>query len=144
MKRRCPRCGRSKRRGLFHKNKTRPGNISIYCKRCTADCQTKYTALQQHDFYLKSKFGISLCDYEKLLKKQRGRCAICRTATPGTNTIHFAVDHCHKTGMIRGLLCQKCNRGLGHFDDRPKLFDKAAEYLRKANGNNHPSTTPPD
>ncbi len=64
---------------------------------------------------------------QQLLAEQDGRCAICRLATGATKRL--AVDHDHRTGEIRGLLCMTCNRMLGHLRDDPKAFWRAAEYL---------------
>ncbi len=64
---------------------------------------------------------------QHLLAEQDGRCAICRRATGETKRL--AVDHDHRTGEIRGLLCSICNRMLGHLRDDPKAFWRAAEYL---------------
>lgn len=79
---------------------------------------------------LKREYGIKLADYEQLLNKQEGRCALCGTENPGRNLENFSVDHCHKTGKIRALLCHRCNTGLGSFKDDPDLLEKAAEYIR--------------
>lgn len=86
----------------------------------------------QHKAYeVKRKRGFSLTiqEYDMLLEKQNGVCAIC-----GNACAHFslAVDHCHQTGEIRGLLCSQCNRGLGLFRDEPERLRKAAEYLERS------------
>jgi len=84
------------------------------------------------------RFGIGLSDYETLLEIQDGRCWICKK-TPDENTLQrrLAVDH-NRTccsgkrscgNCIRGLLCQRCNQGVGLFDDDPDLFMRAASYL---------------
>lgn len=77
---------------------------------------------------LKKNFGISLADYEAMLGAQGGVCAICGTKD---QWFSLAVDHCHGTKRVRGLLCSQCNRGLGLFKDKPELLDKAAAYLRR-------------
>jgi len=71
--------------------------------------------------------GISLAEYEALLEKQGGQCAICGQAD---KWFRLAVDHCHGTHRIRGLLCSQCNRGIGFFKDKPELLERAAQYLR--------------
>lgn len=86
---------------------------------------------------LKRYFGIELLEYKQLLEDQRGLCAICRGKEfakkhDSTKEIRdFAVDHDHKTGKVRGLLCTNCNKGLGHFQDDADLVMKAALYLEK-------------
>lgn len=75
---------------------------------------------------LKKKYGISLEQYDAMLAKQGGVCAICGRP-PGRRRL--AVDHCHKTKRVRGLLCYKCNYGLGVFRDDPVRLAKASAYL---------------
>lgn len=71
-------------------------------------------------------YGISILEYENILKRQNGICKICgHVCKTGRN---LAVDHDHKTGRIRGLLCNKCNTGLGNFNDDPVLLRKAADH----------------
>jgi hypothetical protein len=65
-----------------------------------------------------------------MLKDQGGCCAICGTDTPGTSGI-FAVDHDHKTGKVRGLLCRSCNVGIGNLGDDPKRLKEAIRYLTR-------------
>lgn len=65
--------------------------------------------------------------YLALLQKQNGKCAICGTKDFGKKAPN--VDHCHATGVIRGLLCCSCNRGIGLLKDDPELLLKAAGYL---------------
>lgn len=83
-----------------------------------------------HGAYVEKTYGISAEQYKILYEAQGGRCAICRRATGATRRL--AVDHDHKTGEVRGLLCKPCNRyGLGMFArDNPEVFDRAADYLR--------------
>lgn len=75
--------------------------------------------------YLRN-YGLTKDDYEILLKHQDGRCAICRSPPKGKR---LAVDHCHTTGRVRGLLCEPCNHGLGKFADDPERCRAAAAYL---------------
>lgn len=68
-----------------------------------------------------------------MLLAQQGRCAICKSADPKTNKVKtWCVDHDHKTGRVRGLLCTMCNRGLGFFGDKQRLLERAAQYLAEA------------
>jgi len=91
-------------------------------------------------YQLKRKFGITLLDYKKLLRKQNGTCALCAATSSkggigvgiGKNSKgirRLSVDHCHKTGKIRGLLCSNHNRGLGMFSDSIVELLKAIKYL---------------
>lgn len=77
------------------------------------------------------RYGITDDEYQQRLKEQNNLCAICGTDTPGRQHSSFHVDHCHVTGKVRGLLCDKCNRGLGFFNDNPEALRNAADYLEK-------------
>lgn len=79
--------------------------------------------------YLQRKYGISSIQYQSMYDSQNGLCAIC--GRPEISKILMAVDHDHRTGRVRALLCTKCNKGLGHFDDDKEQLLKAAEYLEK-------------
>jgi hypothetical protein len=76
------------------------------------------------------KYGITLAEYERLLKKQKGVCAICKKPEYDARQRRLSVDHDHETGRVRGLLCARCNRALGMFNDNPELLRSAARYLR--------------
>lgn len=79
---------------------------------------------------LRRKFGMTAEDYERLLTKQNGKCAICEgNCLTGRR---LAVDHSHTTNQVRGLLCQNCNIGLGKFKDDPKRLVSAVGYLLRA------------
>ena len=77
---------------------------------------------------LKYRYGITEETYEQMLKNQDHCCAICKEK-PKKN---LAVDHCHKTKQIRGLLCHKCNVALGHMNDDPQRLKKAIHYLNES------------
>lgn len=74
-------------------------------------------------------YGISDLEFNELLVKQGGLCAICKKESVGKKTLD--VDHDHDTGEIRGLLCFHCNTGLGHFRDSAELLQAAKDYLTK-------------
>ena len=74
--------------------------------------------------HIKEKYGLTGDSYRLLLSAQGGGCAICRR-----NEGKLTVDHCHDTGKVRGILCQRCNTGLGHFRDSPELLREACNYL---------------
>jgi hypothetical protein len=82
------------------------------------------------DAALKRKFGITLDEYNVLLSKQKHRCAICKSFDVGRKDAkYFHVDHDHRTGKVRGLLCSKCNTALGLFNENVTLLKKAIKYL---------------
>jgi len=68
---------------------------------------------------------------ESLIKTHNGLCDICKTDVAGFGRKGFCIDHNHETGKVRGLLCQKCNIGLGNFNDSIDLLNKAISYLKK-------------
>ena len=76
---------------------------------------------------IKHKYGISLQEYDQLLDHQKGACAICKT-TPHTR---LCIDHDHKTGRIRGLLCRKCNTAIGLLRESESNLLRAITYLRQ-------------
>jgi hypothetical protein len=78
------------------------------------------------------KYKISPEEFDEMFIKQSGLCAICGS-NPETEGKVLYIDHCHSSGKVRGLLCQKCNTGLGVFLDTPKLLRQAANYLECAN-----------
>ncbi len=83
---------------------------------------------------LKDSFGIDLREYEDMLIAQKGCCAICNkreTMKRKGKDVALAVDHCHKTGQVRGLLCTACNKGLGQFEDNQVSLSNAISYLAK-------------
>ncbi len=78
----------------------------------------------------RSNYGVLEADFQAMLASQKNRCAICRGPDPN------CVDHCHASGRFRGVLCRKCNAGLGQFCDDPDLMRAAARYVerRRARG----------
>ena len=88
---------------------------------------------QHHARRMKYKrmYGITIEDYDRMLEAQGYRCAICRTDEPGGSGARFAVDHNHDTGNVRGLLCNNCNRGLGHLQDSVLILEQAINYLNE-------------
>lgn len=84
------------------------------------------------------KASYTLAELESLYASSNGVCQICgkpQTGFKNGGQKNLAIDHCHKTGKVRGLLCTKCNTALGKFNDDPSLLRKAAEYLDKSNSN---------
>lgn len=92
---------------------------------------SKQTPEKRKEYKLKANYGITLNDYNEILRLQHGVCAICASATPGRAGSYLHVDHCHITKKVRGLLCDNCNKGLGHFRDTTSLLNAAIKYLEK-------------
>jgi len=78
---------------------------------------------------LKTRYGISIAQYNAMLEEQGGVCAICGEQPEEER---LCVDHSHATGKIRGLLCRRCNSGLGCYNDELRLTMGASAYLRRA------------
>lgn len=106
-----------------------------YCKACDAEQQREYkqknpekVRLNQRKTQLKRKFGITIDMYNEMLEKQQSRCAVCKVHVSDT-TKDLAVDHCHDTGRVRGLLCGKCNMAIGLLNDDVQLVRSVLCYL---------------
>lgn len=99
-------------------------------KKRTPEQNRRYYRAYHRNVYLQKKFGITESDYEVMVATQGGKCAICGTTEPrGNGHKKFHVDHCHRTGLVRGLLCSRCNLGLGAFLDDVSVLQRAIEYL---------------
>jgi hypothetical protein len=126
----CTKCKEGKPFTAFSKSKKTRDGHAYYCKVCKAqyakDWFERNGGVRSHN--LKQAYGITQADYESMLEEQGGCCAICGTKNTG-HTAHFAVDHDHATGKVRGLLCSLCNTGLGGFRDDPKRLEAAINYI---------------
>ena len=80
---------------------------------------------EYHREYTLKKYGLTVETYRKLEEGQRGRCACCGKEK------RLCVDHCHRSGKVRALLCHSCNLAIGLMQDNPNTFESAAQYLRK-------------
>lgn len=99
-------------------------------KKRTPEQNRRYYRAYHRSIHLQKKFGITEADYDAMIVSQNGKCAICGTTNPrGKGHTRFHVDHCHQTGVVRGLLCSRCNLGLGAFLDDIAILQKAIEYL---------------
>lgn len=104
---------------------------SGYCRECRKEHDKRYYEERKESIRSKLRervYGLSEEDYQALIKKQDGRCVICRSQDPGRSK-YWNVDHCHDSGKVRGLLCTTCNTGLGHFKDDAELLKAAVKYL---------------
>lgn len=115
--RRCMRCRKqlaSERFGLGRR-------VCFDCEAADTTSQGTYTPARHRRY----AYGLDEAEYQTLLAAHDGRCPIC-TSRFGM----LVVDHDHRTGQVRGLLCDRCNRALGHLQDSPGIAARAAEYLR--------------
>lgn len=112
-------------REYYHKTKERRSELR---KKRYSDKQEHIKSVNRNSL-LKFRFGISHDIYEEMLKSQNFKCAICETDQKDLDK-RLAVDHCHTTGTVRGLLCGSCNRALGLLKDDYKIVNKAKEYLK--------------
>ena len=90
--------------------------------------------LHERKRYLKKKYGISFDDYENLFRLQGGVCAVCNrpeTMSIGRKITNLSVDHDHKTGKVRGLLCFACNTALGQLGESIDRIRSLAAYVEK-------------
>ncbi|WP_434405002.1 endonuclease VII domain-containing protein [Streptomyces sp. NBC_01353] len=97
-------------------------------KRRPAECKRNHIR-RKRDREFKQEYGISREEFRRRVAEQQGLCQICRI-----QPTFLCVDHDHRTGMVRGLLCTQCNFALGHLRDSPALALAAAEYLRLHGG----------
>jgi len=105
---------------------------------CSYECYKKHdrlrqTKIQRIKWTIKYKYGIEYDKYTSLLQKQHYRCAICNKSLLGER---IDLDHDHKTGKIRGILCHRCNMALGFFNDDLIAIKNAVNYLITTNLNN--------
>jgi hypothetical protein len=136
MTQRCSTCGLHKPREAFYKRKDRPLGLTSSCKECkSSKRKEEWIPRKQSSYKLMSQYGMTTEDYQKLFNKQNGVCAICNkresAKSNGGYIKSLAVDHCHTTGKIRGLLCQDCNLGIGKLKDDVALVEAALNYLKE-------------
>ena len=136
----------------FNKNKSREDGLHYRCKSCVNLATKKWQKVNpertrikgdlwkkknkdkvktmQKRWSLLKKYNMSLEEYSEKLKQQDFRCAICKKHQDDLGTA-LAVDHCHKTGKVRDLLCSTCNSYLGYIKDTIMIGRNLTEYLRK-------------
>lgn len=128
----CRLCGETKPLTEFYWRRDHARH-TYRCKACKAEGGRRYWAEQgsshQRRRQLAAKFDLTPDQYEAMKAAQGDRCAVCRRSSEELDQT-LAVDHCHTTGKVRGLLCANCNRGLGLFRDSPQDLIAAADYLR--------------
>lgn len=98
---------------------------------CSERLGAKGRALRFRQWVLRSQYGMELADYDTMLTKQGGGCAICKKPVERSGR-SLGVDHDHVTNFVRGILCIDCNTGIGKFKDDPALLQQAITYLEQA------------
>lgn len=111
--------------------------LSSWCRDCTRVKARSYQRIHYKKnsyaswkYNIKKNYGLSVEEYERMLLAQQGVCRICKREQARNRRL--AVDHCHKTGLVRGLLCDECNHGIGNFQDRLDLLKAAIDYLQES------------
>lgn len=128
----CSVCRVVKPLAEFGRNKTKLYGRSSACRICTQQQQKRaYTTEKNRRSKLKSIYGVSPDDYDQLLAEQYGGCAICGSRVGNKRTLSLHVDHDHATGVVRGLLCGRCNTALGMLDDNPTKVRRLLDYLEQ-------------
>ena len=133
----CIKCNLYFPHSSFRRNKRQKDGLEYYCRKCSSNLHKIYdhkrdaTTIRQLSLkrnQLHREYGLTLPQYQEMLNDQHFLCAICKK---GENDVDrsFAVDHDHKTGKVRGLLCNSCNAGLGYFKDSPEILKSAISYL---------------
>lgn len=138
----CSKCGIAKPGTEFYRWCYGTDGLRSHCKACVdpqiaaakSKDPAKYAEMRWK-IELKNKYGISIEEYDRMYDSQSGRCAICGDSMlrkGGGNQRCAHVDHCHATNRVRGLLCFRCNIGLGSFRDRCDLLRSATDYLTRS------------
>lgn len=138
----CNRCGVTKFMDEFHKHPTNRMKRTYTCKQCVSadkERQRKNTERETakrkadpdkyRDKRVQKTYGVSLEFVRALFKRQGSRCPICWQVN-----FNWHIDHNHETGKVRGVLCNKCNMGIGLFDEDPERLRDAADYLETHDG----------
>ena len=129
----CTICFERKDLSLFVKRSNRKSGVQPYCKSCHSISMSKTNRSNYtRNYSLLKTYSISHEEYLCMLEKQDGKCYICKFKESDLlgGKKHLCVDHCHKTKRVRGLLCDKCNRGIGLLQDSPEILFNAYLYLK--------------
>lgn len=125
----CRKCGESKRKDQFAKQKSAGDGLQNKCKSCQkAYRQANRDKLKSYlkNYHRKKKYGVDQDGVDAMLDEQGGCCAICGTTEPSP---WWCVDHNHKTMDVRGVLCHPCNSAIGLLKDDPRIMMAAASYV---------------
>lgn len=144
----CSGCKVEKEQSEFYKRKASPDGLAYLCRQCDSEKHAEFRAANKESLAVKqkkwrednkehvaatkrkSKFGLSAEEQNAMLVSQNYCCAICKV-----NQVELirrlAIDHDHDTKVIRGMLCDKCNRGIGLLQDSISILETAVKYLKK-------------
>jgi hypothetical protein len=128
----CTKCKLTKKINEFYVRKNTPIGVEAECKLCSNLRKKKYRLENKDKVRAENKRrnpGWDINRYNKYVELQDNKCAICETDNPGLSD--WSADHCHTTNQPRGLLCVRCNAGLGYFKDNPEYLQSAIDYLKK-------------
>jgi hypothetical protein len=139
-RRRCRKCGAVKPLSEYHRDRITRNGFKSECKECALERQRRYQVKNKSKVSAsrvaaqrKIRYGVDRYDFDDLLRKQCGRCAICKqTPQERGHNRQFHIDHDHKTNSVRGLLCHSCNLALGHFKDSIEILTAAIAYLERS------------
>jgi len=149
----CISCRESKSFSMFASSNKAADGLQGYCKPCAdkaakesyernkekkvaaalnwAESNPEKRAIIHFRARLKRYYGKTYEWYVETLKQQGGKCAICGSSSPGGKRRFFSVDHCHKTGRIRSLLCNSCNAGIGYLKEDSSIMKNAIAYVER-------------
>lgn len=138
---RCPRCKAERPVEAFRPNKARPDGRAGLCRPCENKSEAEWRrttdkglAMQRRS-HRRYKYGLEPSDYDAMAEAQGGVCAICEQpeSIVGARGVpkSLSIDHNHITGVTRGLLCQRCNQGIGNMKENPARLRAAADYLER-------------
>ena len=109
-------------------------NLNPVCKNCSNKYDNSRYLTKKNNHFVK-KYGITYTEFKNKCNAQNNLCSICNKPQKIINKKHnindLYIDHCHKTGKMRGFICATCNLGIGIFNDSYELFLKVARYLKK-------------
>jgi hypothetical protein len=128
----CTKCKLVKILDDFYPRNNRLDGKESECKSCSNLRKKQYRLNNKEIIRAQNKKrnpGWDINRYNEYVELQGNRCAICGTDNPGLSD--WSADHCHTTNKPRGLLCVRCNAGLGYFKDNPEYLQSAIDYLSK-------------
>jgi hypothetical protein len=150
----CTKCGEVKPLTEYDRHAGTKDGYHSNCKPCKHTATEKWRqknlekdAATKHDWFMNNKdkvheynikrYGITPDDFDTIIIKQSGRCAICNNPMIGAK--NCSIDHDHGTGIVRGLLCNHCNLVLGLCKDNPLLFAAMSKYIVETDSDSYPS-----